>query len=58
MQLFSCSGRMDERGCEANLVIYSTIIDGLCKDTLVVDAMNLFSEMISRGIAPNIVTPL
>ncbi|TQD90838.1 hypothetical protein C1H46_023605 [Malus baccata] len=41
-----------EGDCKPDLVAYSTVIDSLCKDTLVVDAMKLFSEMTSKGIAP------
>ncbi|KAM5583621.1 hypothetical protein ABKV19_003485 [Rosa sericea] len=48
--------KMEGNGCEPNIVSYSTIIDSLGKDTLVVDAMNLFSEMIRRRIAPDLVT--
>ncbi|PRQ35306.1 putative pentatricopeptide [Rosa chinensis] len=50
--------KMEERGCqpEPNVVAYSTIIHSLLKDTLYVDAMKLFSEMISRGIVADVVT--
>ncbi|PQQ00949.1 pentatricopeptide repeat-containing protein [Prunus yedoensis var. nudiflora] len=43
--------RMEEGACKPDLVVYSTIIDSLCKDTLVIDALNLFLEMRSKGIA-------
>ncbi|XP_050111695.1 putative pentatricopeptide repeat-containing protein At1g12700, mitochondrial [Malus sylvestris] len=45
-----------EGACKPDVVVYSTIMDSLCKDTLVVDALNLFSEMTSKGIAPAIIT--
>ncbi|KAM1553562.1 hypothetical protein EV2_006552 [Malus domestica] len=38
--------KMEEGGCRPDLVVYSTIIDSLCKDTLLVDALNIFSEMV------------
>ena len=41
--------------CDPNIVIYSTIIDSLCKDKLLDDVFYLFSHMKSRGISP---TPL
>ena len=50
--------KMGVRGCQPDIVTYSTIrvsystiINGLCKDRLVVDALKLFTEMISRDIA-------
>jgi pentatricopeptide repeat protein len=49
--------KMEQSGdCKPDLVAYNTIIDSLCKDTLVVDAFNLFSEMITKGIAPDVIT--
>ncbi|BBH06988.1 ATP-binding protein, partial [Prunus dulcis] len=53
----NCQPDEDEEGaCKPDLVVYNTIIDSLCKDTLVDDAFNLFSEMMSKGIAPNVIT--
>ncbi|XP_059629779.1 pentatricopeptide repeat-containing protein At1g62914, mitochondrial-like [Cornus florida] len=40
----------------ANLVMYSIIIDSLCKDKMVDDALVLFSEMMEKGILPNVTT--
>jgi len=37
-------------------VLYSTIIDSLCKDRLVIEALNFLSEMTSKGIQPNVFT--
>ncbi|XP_028756744.1 pentatricopeptide repeat-containing protein At1g12300, mitochondrial-like [Neltuma alba] len=39
-----------------HMVIYNAIIDGLCKEGLVSEASKLCSEMIRRGISPDIVT--
>jgi pentatricopeptide repeat protein len=38
------------------VVLYSTIIDSLCKDRLVTEALNMLSEMMSKGIQPDLVT--
>jgi len=35
--------------------MYNTIIDGLCKDKLVNEAYDLYSEMDARGIFPNVI---
>lgn len=48
--------KMEERGCNPDKVVYNTIIDGLCKDRLVNEAMELFSETEERGIPPSVVT--
>ncbi|ONI00530.1 hypothetical protein PRUPE_6G093300 [Prunus persica] len=48
--------KMEERACKPNLVVYNTIIDSLSKDTLVDDALNLFSEMMCKGVAPDGIT--
>ncbi|CAI9277485.1 unnamed protein product [Lactuca saligna] len=48
---------MDEKGCKPNVVTYNTIIDSLCKDKMVDDALNLFKEMVfHKGILPDVVT--
>ncbi|XP_028802591.1 pentatricopeptide repeat-containing protein At1g12775, mitochondrial-like [Neltuma alba] len=39
-----------------NVVIYTIVIDGLCKEGLLSEASKLCSEMIRQGISPNIVT--
>ncbi|KAK9692118.1 hypothetical protein RND81_09G242000 [Saponaria officinalis] len=39
-----------------NVVIYSTLIDSLCKDQLLPQALGLFKEMKANGILPNVVT--
>ena len=41
---------------EPSVVIYSIIIDGLCKGGLINDAQNLCFDMIFCGISPNIFT--
>uniref|UniRef100_A0A6N2L8Q5 Pentatricopeptide repeat-containing protein n=1 Tax=Salix viminalis TaxID=40686 RepID=A0A6N2L8Q5_SALVM len=43
-------------GCKPDVVTYNTIIDSLCKDRLVNDAMEFLSEMLDRGIQPDVVT--
>lgn len=41
--------------CKPNIVTYGSIIDGLCKDDYVDKAKDLFLEMRSKGIHPNVV---
>ena len=41
---------------EPNVVFYNTIIESLCKDRSVTEALNLLFEMRSKGIQPNVVT--
>ena len=38
-----------------DVVMYSPIIDSLCKDKLVNDAYELYPEMIAKGIFPIII---
>ncbi|VFQ63680.1 unnamed protein product [Cuscuta campestris] len=48
---------LDEKGNRRpNVFAYSTIIDSLCKDSKVDDALVLLSKMVARGIPPNVVT--
>uniref|UniRef100_A0A803KMQ3 Pentatricopeptide repeat-containing protein n=1 Tax=Chenopodium quinoa TaxID=63459 RepID=A0A803KMQ3_CHEQI len=48
---------MQSRGnCKPGIVIYNTIIDSLCKDRLLQQAINLFSAMKIEGIQPDVVT--
>uniref|UniRef100_A0A803KN50 Pentatricopeptide repeat-containing protein n=1 Tax=Chenopodium quinoa TaxID=63459 RepID=A0A803KN50_CHEQI len=42
--------------CKPGLVIYNTIIDSLCKDSLLQQAMDLFSAIKTEGIQPDVVT--
>ncbi|CAO2822301.1 unnamed protein product [Amaranthus hypochondriacus] len=42
--------------CIPDIVIYSTIIDSLCKDQLLPQALNLFAKMKKKGIFPDIIT--
>ncbi|KVH91298.1 Pentatricopeptide repeat-containing protein [Cynara cardunculus var. scolymus] len=47
---------MDKRGFKAIVVTYNTIIDSLCKDMMVDDALKLFKEMIfDKGILLDVV---
>ncbi|MED6216413.1 hypothetical protein PIB30_007391 [Stylosanthes scabra] len=48
--------RLDKQFVKPNGVMYSTVIDGLCKDGFVTEAKNLFSKMIARGISRDIVS--
>lgn len=41
--------KMEREACKPNVVVYSTIIDSLCKDAQVLDALKLSSEMTSKG---------
>ena len=41
---------------EPNVVFYNTIIDSLCKNRLVTEALNFLTEMRSKGIQLNVVT--
>ncbi|KAL3507694.1 hypothetical protein ACH5RR_033076, partial [Cinchona calisaya] len=48
---------MEEEGtCMPNLVVYGTVINGLCKDKMVDEALQLLSEMIEKGIGPDVIT--
>ena len=47
---------MEKKGYEPNVVFYITIIDSLCKDRLVIEALNLLSEMMGKGIQLDLVT--
>ncbi|KAA8544874.1 hypothetical protein F0562_019731 [Nyssa sinensis] len=48
---------MEEEGsCAPGIVEYNTIIDGLCKGRLMTVALELISEMIGKGIPPNLVS--
>uniref|UniRef100_A0A803KNU3 Pentatricopeptide repeat-containing protein n=1 Tax=Chenopodium quinoa TaxID=63459 RepID=A0A803KNU3_CHEQI len=40
----------------SDVVIYDTIIDSLCKDQLLPQALHLFKEMKVNGISPNVFT--
>ncbi|KAL0400613.1 UNVERIFIED_CONTAM: hypothetical protein Slati_4091200 [Sesamum latifolium] len=42
--------------CKPDIRAYSAVIDGLCKDKMVDDALRLLSRMIDKGISPNVVT--
>ncbi|XP_050369234.1 pentatricopeptide repeat-containing protein At1g12775, mitochondrial-like [Argentina anserina] len=42
--------------CKPDLVTYSIVINSLCNETLIADAFNLFSEMISKGIKADVIT--
>lgn len=42
--------------CKPNVVIYTTIIDSLCKDKLLPQAVNLFMDMKSKGTPPDVST--
>ncbi|GMP85156.1 hypothetical protein CsSME_00038429 [Camellia sinensis var. sinensis] len=41
---------MEAGSCKPNTVVYNTVIDSLCKDRMVDDAMKLFSKMNEQGI--------
>ncbi|KAI4312323.1 hypothetical protein MLD38_037143 [Melastoma candidum] len=46
-----------ERGCSFNnLVVYSTCVDGLCKEGRADEALELLGAITSKGILPNNVT--
>ena len=42
--------KIEKRYFEPNVVFYNTIIDRLCKDRFVTEALNLLSEMQGKGI--------
>ncbi|KAK4402258.1 hypothetical protein Sango_0966500, partial [Sesamum angolense] len=49
--------RVMERGsCMPDTYIYSTLINGLCKDKLIDPAVKLFYEMLEKGVVPDVVT--
>ncbi|KAF8045924.1 hypothetical protein N665_4206s0001, partial [Sinapis alba] len=43
-------------GLRADVVLYSALIDALCKNGLVGSAVSLIDEMTKEGISPNVVT--
>ncbi|KVH91263.1 Pentatricopeptide repeat-containing protein [Cynara cardunculus var. scolymus] len=44
---------MNERGCKHDVMTHNTVIDSLCKEKMVDDALKLFNEMIlHKGILP------
>ncbi|GMP63119.1 hypothetical protein CsSME_00024939 [Camellia sinensis var. sinensis] len=47
---------MEEGTCKPNIIVYTTIIDSLCKDRMVDVALKLFTEMNEKGIFSNVVT--
>ncbi|KAF5962200.1 hypothetical protein HYC85_003409 [Camellia sinensis] len=47
---------MEEGSYKPDIIVYSTVIDGLCKDRMVDDAMKLFSKMNEQGIRPDVIT--
>ena len=42
--------KLEKWNFEQNVVLYSMVLDSLCKDKLVTEAFNIFSEMMSKGI--------
>uniref|UniRef100_A0A2N9GUD4 H(+)-exporting diphosphatase n=1 Tax=Fagus sylvatica TaxID=28930 RepID=A0A2N9GUD4_FAGSY len=48
--------KLEEEKVEFNVVLYNTIIDSLCKDRSVTEALNFLFEMMSKGIQPNVIT--
>ncbi|KAI9122566.1 hypothetical protein K1719_006406 [Acacia pycnantha] len=47
---------MEEKGCQPNAVVFSAIIDGLCRAGKPDDAREVLFEMKSKGYAPNAFT--
>ncbi|GMP52092.1 hypothetical protein CsSME_00018046 [Camellia sinensis var. sinensis] len=47
---------MEEGSCKPNTVVYNTVIDSLCKDKMVDDAMKLFSKINEQGICQDVAT--
>ncbi|KAF3443284.1 hypothetical protein FNV43_RR12966 [Rhamnella rubrinervis] len=43
-------------GCDPNAVTYLTLINGLCNDGRVDDALDMLEEMIEKGIEPTVYT--
>ncbi|CAA7039195.1 unnamed protein product [Microthlaspi erraticum] len=48
--------KMEERKIKLDAAKYNIIIDGLCKDGKLDDAINLFNEMEMKGIKANVIT--
>ncbi|XP_078170558.1 pentatricopeptide repeat-containing protein At3g61360-like isoform X2 [Carex rostrata] len=48
--------KMPKLGCKPNVISYSTVIDGLCKEGAISNAFGLFERMLSEGIVPNVIT--
>ncbi|KAL0388084.1 UNVERIFIED_CONTAM: putative pentatricopeptide repeat-containing protein, mitochondrial [Sesamum radiatum] len=49
-------GLFEKTSFKLDVYSYSTVIDSLCKDRMVDDALQLLAKMIDKGISPNIVT--
>jgi len=47
---------MEERNWKPNVVVYISVMDGLCKDGLVYEVLNLFSEMSGKCVLLNHIT--
>ncbi|KAL0304396.1 UNVERIFIED_CONTAM: putative pentatricopeptide repeat-containing protein, mitochondrial [Sesamum radiatum] len=47
-------GCFENMSCKPDLRAYNAVIDGLCKDKMVDDALGLLSRMIDKGISPNV----
>ncbi|MED6136353.1 hypothetical protein PIB30_055380 [Stylosanthes scabra] len=48
--------KLDREPVKLDAVMYSAVIDALCKGGLVTEAKNLFDKMIERGISPDVVS--
>ena len=48
--------KMEGQVVRPNVVIYNMIVDGLCKDGLVTEARDLYSDVVGRGIDPDVFT--
>ncbi|KAL0377014.1 UNVERIFIED_CONTAM: putative pentatricopeptide repeat-containing protein, mitochondrial [Sesamum calycinum] len=47
-------GLFEKTSFKPNVYSYSTVIDSLCKDRMVDEALQLIAKMIDKGISPNI----
>ncbi|XP_070012902.1 putative pentatricopeptide repeat-containing protein At1g12700, mitochondrial [Nicotiana sylvestris] len=47
---------MEQGSTKHNAYIYNIVIDALCKDRMIDDAISLFEEMKQKGIPPDVVT--
>jgi pentatricopeptide repeat domain-containing protein 1 len=48
--------KIDGKLVNTNVVMYNTIIESLCKEKLVTEAYELYSQMIVKKISPDVVT--
>lgn len=47
---------MSERGVTCNVVTYNTLVGGLCKKMMLLEAEKLIDQMKNAGLCPSVIT--